>query len=71
MQTIYLTVLPGGLGERAVNFTPGTTLADLIVQEGLAGKTISVNGSLVEANFNMIELTHNSEIVATQSVKGN
>lgn len=71
MKVVYLTILPGGAGERAIPFETGTTLADLIAQENLTGRTISYNGSLIDGNFSLVQLTHDATIVATQPVKGN
>ena len=71
MTNVTLIVIPGS-GARQLSLNPTTTVAQLVCQENLHGRDIIVNGAGIPASqWESTVLTHNSEVFATGSVKGN
>ena len=71
MSTITLVVIPGP-GARTVILPENATVQDLVVQENLHGRDIIIDGQAVlPINFATTQVSANSEVFATGSVKGN
>lgn len=71
MSNITLIVIPGP-GARSVQINDNMTVEQLIVQEGLHGRDIILNGQgVLPADYSTTILTNGVEIFATGSVKGN
>lgn len=71
MQSITLIVLPGG-GERTVAIESGTTLQEVVSQQGLQNRNICVDGEdISSADFSSYTLLGGEEVTALNPVKGN
>ena len=71
MSNLTLIVIPGP-GARSVQIQNNTTVEQLVVQEGLHGRDIIVDGQgVLPANYSTTILNSGSEVFATGSVKGN
>lgn len=68
---ITVIVIPGP-GVRTVTLNDNTTVEQLVTQENLHGRDIIIDGVGVSpANYQTTNITANSEVFATGSVKGN
>ncbi|MAH45917.1 hypothetical protein CMI37_08800 [Candidatus Pacearchaeota archaeon] len=71
MNTITLIIIPGA-GARSVSLQPNTTVAQLVCQENLHGRDIIIDGvGIASSQYDIMLITHNAEVFATGSVKGN
>lgn len=68
---ISLMIVPGR-GHAVVDALPGQTLADLVVEHNLTGRSLIVDGIAVDTDVKLtsIPLTEGLEVVATTPVKG-
>jgi len=68
---VTLVRIPGP-GASSVNLDDGATVASLVTQSDLHGRSIFVNGQAVSpASFGQTGLNNGDEVFATGAVKGN